>query len=160
MKKIILALVLILLPITVLAANPKVESLSLTNSKGVITFKGEMEEGSLAVMCKLYSGDDELDLFSTEVNENKFEGSFTVVKNDTYTVYCANYEGGDIKSETIKVDDVVNPKTGDNVYIYCVVLAVCIAAAVIACMYPRFLKKVKARRATKKTTTKKTSKKK
>ncbi len=162
MKKIILTLLLIVLPVTVFAAEaPAVTKLTVSNSKGTISYNGEIEDGSLAVMCKLYnSKDEEVDLYSTEVSENKFEGTFTVVKNDTYTVYCANYEGGNIKSESIKVDDIVNPKTGDNMYIYCVVFAVCIAAVVISDKYPRFLKKVKARRATKKNTTKKTTKKK
>ncbi len=160
MKKILLTLLLIILPVTVFAAEPPIVSkLELSNDKGVINFNGETAEPheygtgipSYAVMCKLYnSKSEQVDILSTEVNENKFEGSFTVTKNDTYTVYCANYEGGAIKLETVKVDDIVNPKTGDNMYIYCIVFAVCIAAVVIAAMYPRFLKKVKAKRATKK----------
>ena len=170
MKKIILALLLIVLPVTVFAAEPPIVSkLELSNDKGVIKFNGETAEPaeygtgvpSYAVMCKLFNSEsDQVDLLSTEVNDDKFEGSFTVTKNDTYTVYCANYEGGAIKSETIKVDDIVNPKTGDNMYIYCIVLAVCITAGVVAAMYPRFLKKVKARRATKTTASKKTTSKK
>ncbi|MBQ7240552.1 MAG: hypothetical protein IJS56_03835 [Bacilli bacterium] len=180
MKKIILALLLIVLPVTVFAAEaPAVTKLTVSNSKGTITYNGEIEDGSLAVMCKLYnSKDEEIDLYSTEVNENKFEGTFTVVKNDTYTVYCANYEGGNIKSETIKVDDIVNPKTGDLIELYCLVFAFCIAALILALMAPKYLKKRKgtkttasvsktsstnkkttSKKAPKKTTSKKTSKK-
>lgn len=161
MKKIIVIIsLLFIFPMTAFAAlAPEVSKLELSNDKGVITFKGETENVgeavSYAVMCKLYNSEsNQIDLLSTEVVDKKFEGSFTVTKNDTYTVYCANYDQGAIKSETIKVDDIVNPKTGDNMYIYCVVFAVCIAAVVIAAMYPRFLKKVKAKRATKKTTKK------
>jgi len=162
MKKIIVILsLLFIFPITALAAEtPVISKLELTNENGVITYKGEVElpEFSIpayAVTCKLYnSKDEEVDILSTEVTNLKFEGSFTVVKNDTYKVSCANYESGKINSETIEIKDVVNPKTGDNMYIYCVVFAVCIAAVVIAAMYPRFLKKVKAKRATKKTSKK------
>ena len=163
MKKIIVILsLLFIFPITAFAAEtPVISKLELANDKGVITYNGEVELPqysipAYAVTCKLYnSKDEEVDILSTEVTDLKFNGSFTVVKNDTYKVSCANYESGTIKSETIEIKDVVNPKTGDNVYVYCLVLALCLAAAVIAAMYPRFLKKVKAKRATKKTNKKK-----
>lgn len=128
MKKIILALLIFVLPVTVFAAVPPIVSkLELSNDKGVIKFIGETAlppeysngEPSYAVMCKLFnSEEDQIDILSVEVNEDKFEGSFTVTKNDTYTVYCANYDAGEIKSESIKVDDIVNPKTGDNTILY------------------------------------------
>ena len=163
MKKVLLALLLIILPINVFAAGayPTITTLELSNDKGTIKYSGEVDDSNTggvtayAVMCKLFnSKDEEIDLLSTEVADHKFEGSFIVTVNDTYKISCANYEGGDFKSDTIKVSDVKNPKTGDNMYIYCVVFAVCIAAVVIAAMYPRFLKKVKAKRATKKTSKK------
>ena len=134
MKKIVVFLLLLILPVTVFAL-PAVTKLELSNEKGVITFKGEIEDDSLAAMCKLYNSEgDEVDLFSTEVVENKFEGTFTVAKNDTYTVYCANYEGGDIKSETIKVTDVAkesNPKTLDNIITYVSLAVVSLVAIVL-----------------------------
>ena len=110
MKKYVLLLLLLILPVTVFAKEaPKVTSLTLKNTKQIISYSGEIEEGSVAVMCKLYnSKDEELDLLSSAVEDKKFEGSFTVDKNDTYTVYCANYEGGEIKSESIKVKE-ANP---------------------------------------------------
>ena len=147
MKKIIVLLLLLVLTITVFAAEtPVISKLELSNDKGTIKYNGEITipESSVpayAVMCKLNSGDDELDLFSSEVVDNKFEGSFTVTKNGTYTVYCANYDSGSIKSETIKIEDITNPKTGDEVEIYCIVFAVSVAAVVIALMYPKYLKK-------------------
>ena len=159
MKKILVLLLAIILPVSVNAASINVTKLELSNDKTVVTFKGEMEDGSVAVMCKLYdSTNEEIDLFSTEVRDNKFEGKFNVSKNDTYKVSCANYEGGDIKSETITVKN-VNPKTGDLVELYCIVFAFCIAALTIACAYPKFLKKSKKTTASavKKTTAKKTS---
>ena len=139
MKKIIvLVLLLLVLPITVLAAEaPKVTKLELKNDKQVITYTGEMEDGSLAVMCKLYnSKDEEIDYLSSEVNEHKFEGTFTVTKNDTYKVSCANYEGGEIKTETIVVK-AANPKTGDTMLLY-VALGVVSVVALIGCV--RFTK--------------------
>ena len=160
MKKIIVLLLLLVLPVTVFAAEaPKVTKLELKNDKQVITYTGEMEDGSLAVMCKLYnSNNEELDYLSTAVDTNKFEGKFTVSKNDTYKVSCANYEGGEIKSETIKVAN-ANPKTGDEVEIYCIVFAVSVAAVVIALMYPKYLKKNRKSTApaVKRSTTKKTT---
>lgn len=141
MKKVLLALLLIVLPVTVFAAeNLSVTKLELTNDKQVITFKGEMEDGSLAVMCKLYnSKDEEVDLYSTDVTANKFEGTFTVDKNDTYKVSCANYEGGEIKSETIVVKN-ANPKTGDSIYLYLTIGFISIIA-IIGCT--KFFKKEK-----------------
>ena len=179
MKKIILALLILIFPVTVFAAVPPIVSkLELSNNKGVIKFSGETAlppeysngEPAYAVMCKLFnSEEDQVDILSVEVNEDKFEGSFTVNKNDTYTVYCANYDGGEIKSETIKVDDIVNPKTGDLIELYCLVFAFCIAALILALMAPKYLKKRKGTKTTasvsktsstkKKTTSKKAPKK-
>ena len=159
MKKIIVLLLLLVLPITVFAAEPNVVKLELKSDKQVISYTGEMEDGSFAVMCKLYnSNNEELDYLSSEVNNKKFEGKFNISKNDTYKVSCANYEGGEIKAETIKVEN-ANPKTGDFVEIYCIVFAFCIAALTLACAYPKFLKKNKKSTApaVKKTTTKKTT---
>ena len=139
MKKVLLALLLIILPVTVFA-EPAVTKLELSNDKQTITFKGEMEDGSLAVMCKLYnSKDEEVDLYSTSVDEKKFEGSFIVTANDTYKVSCANYEGGEIKSETIVVKN-ANPKTGDSIYLYLTIGFISIIA-IIGCT--KFFKKEK-----------------
>jgi len=131
MKKIVVFLLLLILPVTAFAL-PAVTELELSNEKNVITFKGETEDGSVAVMCKLYnSKDEEIDLLSTEVNENKFEGTFTVTKNDTYTVYCANYEGGDIVKKSVTVKDIANPKTGDNIVIYISLAVVSLMAIIL-----------------------------
>ena len=170
MKKILVLLLAIVLPVSVNAASTNVTKLELSNDKTVITFKGEIEDDSVAVMCKLYdSKNEEIDLLSTSVSENKFEGTFTISNNDTYKVACANYDGGEIKAETIKVSDIVNPKTGDLIELYCLVFAFCIAALILTFMAPKYLKKRKSAKTTasvsktsstkKKTTSKKTSKK-
>jgi len=120
MKKlsIFLVSILLLIPFTV-SALPKVESLDAKVSKNEITYNGTMEDGSTAVMCKLYdSKSNEIDLLSTQVDDNKFEGSFTVNTKGDYKVSCANYEGGEILEKTVSVTDVKNPKTGDNIIMY------------------------------------------
>lgn len=170
MKKIIVLLLLLVFPVTAFAKEaPIVTKLELANEKGTIKYNGEVQDPtvsgdpSYAVMCKLYnSKDEEIDLLSSAVDNHKFEGTFTVTENGTYTVYCANYDGGEIKSETIKIADISNPKTGDISDVYCFVLGVSVAAFVIALMYPRFLKKNRKSTApaAKKTTTKKATTKK
>ena len=132
-KLLVLAFVLLVIPLSVNAAE--VTKVTGTANGGKISFTGTIDENVTAVMCKLYSSEgDELDLLSTEVNEKKFEGSFTVVKNDTYTVYCAKYEGGEIKSDTVKVtgaETSVNPKTVDNIVTYVSLAVVSLAAIVL-----------------------------
>lgn len=142
MKKISLFIVAILLiiPFTVSAAEYKVEKLNASNTSGTIKYDGTMETGSTAVKCWLYEGTTELNYYSSAVDNTKFNGTFTVSKNGEYIVKCANYEGGDLKETTVKVDDLKedeptsvenkeetkteekktsktskNPKTGDNV---------------------------------------------
>ena len=118
-----LLLVLLLVFPVFVDAKPKVNTLEVKVDGSKINYSGTMEDGSYAVMCKLYSEDTELDMLSSEVSENKFEGDFTVAKNGTYMVYCANYEGGDIKSAEAVVSDASNnPKTGDNILLYASVL--------------------------------------
>lgn len=131
MKKISLFVISILLivPMSVLAAEINVKTLKATATGTTINYNGTMEDGSYAVMCKLYKDDEELDLLSSAVENNSFEGSFTAPSSGEYKVYCANYEGGEIKSvdvtvknnktetveetttEEVKTDDVVATKT-------------------------------------------------
>ena len=121
MKKISLFVValLLIIPLSVRAAEYKVVELNATNESGTIKYNGTMEAGSTAVMCKLYdSSSNELDLLSSAVENTKFEGSFTVSSNGTYKVSCANYEGGEITEKTVEVTGVKNPKTGDNIIMY------------------------------------------
>lgn len=107
MKKISLLVLplLLLIPLKVLGIeNPKVLTLSANNESLEITYNGTVEAESHAVMCKLYnSSDEEIDLLSLSVDNNSFSGSFTVPDYGSYTVACANYEGGEIKKTEISV---------------------------------------------------------
>jgi len=125
MKKLItLLLAVVLLTPIVKAAELNVKTLEIKNDNGTLKYTGTTDEGVLAVSCSLFnSKDEEIDISSNAVSNNKFEGTFTVTKGDTYTVKCANYEGGKIVSakESIK-----NPKTGDNIIKYVTILGVSI----------------------------------
>ena len=108
MKKIYYSfLILLLIPLSVFAIeNPKILTLELENDNHRITYEGTTEDGSHAVMCKLYDASDkELDMLSSAVDNNKFEGIFDVSEDATYRVACANYEGGPIKSETVIIEN-------------------------------------------------------
>lgn len=118
MKKInlLVFLMILLIPFSVLAdTNPSVKTLKTDTKKSTINYNGTMEDGSHAVMCKLYnSKGEEIDLLSSSVEDNKFSGSFTDVSSGTYNVACANYEGGEIKKVEVTVDTSKNPKTSDT----------------------------------------------
>ena len=120
MKKLGLLILLLVLPFAVNAATSiNVKSLDASVSGTTINYNGEMEDGSVAVMCKLYDGDNEIDYLSSQVNSNKFEGSFSVDKAGTYKLRCANYEGGEIKEvEVTTTENKTNPTTGDAIYTY------------------------------------------
>ncbi len=140
--KLFIVSVLLLIPFTVNAAEPKVTSLDAKVSKNEITYNGTMEDGSTAVMCKLYdSKSNEIDLLSTQVDSNKFEGSFTVSSKGTYKVSCANYEGGEITEKTVEVIKVKNPKTGDKIVLYLVVGIISLVG--VGCLTLRFKKQMK-----------------
>ena len=106
MKKIFLIIALFIIPTCVFAADlPKVTKLDAILSNKEIKYNGEVEEGSYAVMCKLLSDEEEIDLLSSPVSDNKFDGSFTVSDNGDYEIACANYEGGEIKKVSVTTDD-------------------------------------------------------
>ena len=101
MRKIMFLLVaLFIVPTCIFAAtSPEVIKLDATVSGKDIKYNGETTDGAYAVMCKLFSDkDEELDLLSSPVSENKFDGSFTVIDNGEYKVACAIYEGGEFKT--------------------------------------------------------------
>ena len=120
MKKLGLLILLLVLPFAVNAATSiNVKSLDASVSGTTINYNGEMEDGSVAVMCKLYDGDNEIDYLSSQVNSNKFEGAFSVDNAGTYKLRCANYEGGEIKEvEVTTTENKTNPTTGDPIYTY------------------------------------------
>ena len=110
--------ILLVLPFSVNAATlPAVKTLEATVSGSTVSYNGTMEDGSYAVMCKLFDKDDkEVDKLSSQVDSNKFEGSFTKVANGTYNVVCANYEGGDVKKEEVTVTDSTETPSSPNTY--------------------------------------------
>ena len=126
MKKLGLLILLLVLPFAVNAATSiNVKSLDASVSGTTINYNGEMEDGSVAVMCKLYDGDNEIDYLSSQVNSNKFEGSFSVDNAGTYKLRCANYEGGEIKEvEVTTTENKTNPTTKDPIYTYIAIGAV------------------------------------
>ena len=139
MKKLLFLLVaLFIVPTCILAAtSPEITKLDAKVSGKDIKYNGETTDGAYAVMCKLLnSKDEELDLLSSPVSENKFDGTFTVAENGDYKVACAIYEGGNFKTvnvtisaeeskETKEVKE-SNPKTADNVLSYIIILSGCI----------------------------------
>lgn len=136
MKKISIFIISILLivPISVLAAEINVKTLEATATGTTINYNGIMEDGAYAVMCKLYDKDsNEIDLLSSAVDNNKFSGSFEVSSSGDYTVSCANYEGGEyiskevsvveetieeVKETTTNTSTTKSPKTVDNIILY------------------------------------------
>lgn len=101
----LLMLSLLVIPFGVLAASPKVLTLTGEAKDNTISYSGTTEEGSHAVMCKLYNSEsEEVEKFSTAVDNKTFQGSFENVEAGEYTVYCANYEGGEIKNVKVTVE--------------------------------------------------------
>lgn len=139
MKKInILALIaLFILPVIKVkaATTPTVLTLEATTSGTNISYNGTIEEGSTAVMCKLLNNNrEEIDLLSSQVEDNNFSGTFTVTTKTDYKIACANYEGGEIKEVNVSFEETKdtteeeknttnntkpsNVKTGDNILIF------------------------------------------
>lgn len=103
-KRFLFLIILLAFPLVLVkaATTPRVLTLDATASGSTINYNGTIEPGSTAVMCKLYdSADAELDLLSSPVSNNSFEGSFVVSKTGTYTIRCAHYDGGDVKEVTV-----------------------------------------------------------
>ena len=102
MKKYLL-IALLLLPVCVFAAEPKVTDLTATISGNTVSYSGKMEDGSTSVMCKLLNNnDEELDMLSTPVTNNTFNGTFTTSGSGSYFVTCANYSGGEFKKVSVE----------------------------------------------------------
>lgn len=115
-KKLLLVFsILFVLPFTVKAVgNPNVTELDTYAEDGgnIILFGGSTENSSHAVMCKLYNNqDEEIDKLSVKVTNDgtngTFGGSFLAPSIGTYTVACANYEGGTIVTDSVTVEEMV-----------------------------------------------------
>ena len=108
MKKKLFLLLVLLLPLMVHADTfPKVLSLDATLDHNTINYSGTTESGSHAVMCKLLNSTGaEIDMLSVAIDNNEFEGTFITPTTGSYTVSCANYEGGAIKTKAVTVTSV------------------------------------------------------
>lgn len=128
MKKLVtLLLAVVLLTPVVKAADLK--TLETKNDNGILKYSGTTEDGVLAVSCSLFnSKNEEIDISSNQVDNNKFEGSFIVKEKDTYTIKCADYEGGKIISAQ---EEVKNPSTGDSLTKSLLLLTISAAGIVI-----------------------------
>ncbi len=139
MKKISLFIfiMLLLIPFSVLAEElPSVKTLTAKANKSTINFNGTIEDGSHAVMCKLLNEkNEEIDLLSVAVSEEKFNGSFENVSNGTYNVACANYEGGEIEKIEVLVNESNNPKTSDSIFRYIMILLISSMGIFIGSVY-------------------------
>ena len=152
MKKLYLFLIslLLIIPFSVYAATTRrVLTLTAKSSGTTIYYEGTIEEGSHAVMCKLYNSDNqEIDLLSSAVDNKVFEGSFENVEKGKYTVACANYEGGEIKNIDVTISEETtknttsNPKTFDNIFMWISLLGISILGLLIVIFK---LKKSKAK---------------
>lgn len=140
MKKLVtLLLAVVLLTPVVKAADLK--TLETKNDNGILKYSGTTEDGVLAVSCSLFnSKNEEIDISSNQVDNNKFEGSFTVTKGDTYTIKCADYEGGKIVSAQ---EEVKNPSTGDKIMKSVLILGVCALGIAGVAVYSKKTKKSK-----------------
>ena len=145
MKKLfaIITTLLLVVPFTVYAATPKVTSLNVNVETTTIKFDGEIEDGSLAYTCRLFTEDKEVDIYSGQVNNNKFNGEFVVTNAGEYKVSCTDYEGGTPVEKTAVVEvstateevPSVNAKTFDAITLSFIILAICGLGAVFSATY-------------------------
>lgn len=155
---------LLIIPLGVLAADPNVLTVTAENSGSTVNYSGTTEDDVHAVMCKLYdANDEEIDMLSSEVNNNAFTGSFTDIANGDYTVGCARYEGGDVITADVSVATSTdndtnkdsnkakdnkassNPITSDNIALFIIILVVCIVGITGSVMYIKKRSAVKQR---------------
>ncbi len=148
MKKINLLMltVLFMLPFAVKAAEePKVLTVKTEVDKTTIKYEGTTEDGVYAVMCKLFNSDkEEIDMLSSAVDNNKFNGTFTAPKKGEYKVVCANYDGGEIKESAVKTSEDKpkdNPKTYDAGIIKYIILIGVAAIGIIGTLIYKKMKK-------------------
>lgn len=142
MKKINLFIltIIFILPLSVKAEdNPKVLTVTANANNTTIEYKGTTEDDVHAVMCKLYNAkDEEIDLLSSAVDNKNFSDSFVVKEKGEYKVACANYDGGEIKTAKVIVDESKkdNPITYDSgIILYIILIAVGIIGVVSLVIY-------------------------
>ena len=137
---------LLVLPISVFAAStPRVLTLTAKANDNTIDYNGTIEPGAYAVMCKLYnSSNEEVDLLSSQVSDEKFNGKFENVAAGKYTVACSRYEGGEVKKAEVIIESKANPKTYDAGILGSIILVVICATGIVGATI--YLKKVKTKK--------------
>ena len=127
MKKVFLLIVLFILPTSVFALNKDIIALDARANGNTISYNGTIESGAYAVMCKLYnSSNEEVDYFSSSVENDFFEGTLTAPGSGDYKVSCADFDSGNINSVNVSVGDTStsllrtsdNPHTNDGILAY------------------------------------------
>lgn len=117
-KFIIVLIALMFLTPVIKAQELNVKTLESTITDSEVKYSGTTDDGVLAVSCSLFnSNNEEIDINSNQVENDEFEGSFSIKESDTYIVKCANYDGGQIISSEI-VLNLTNPSTGDSIIKY------------------------------------------
>jgi len=110
MKKVMsyILMAVLLIPLGVKAElGVNVKTVTAIVNDNTITFNGTTQDNSVAVMCKLFDDSAtpvEVDKLSVEVNNTAFTGNFIAEETGTYTVSCANYDGGTIVSDEAVVE--------------------------------------------------------
>ena len=108
MKKIGLLIISIFcIPMIVNAATePRVATLEAEADGNTVIYNGTTEGDISAVMCKLFdSNNKEVYKLSSAVENAAFSGEFNNVNNaGDYTVACAKYEGGEIKTADVTIE--------------------------------------------------------
>lgn len=106
---------MLVMTMTIEAANAKVTSFSATASDKTITVSGEAEEAMVACAITVYdsTGEQLLSMKTTAVDDsNKFSDTITVDADGTYVVRVADYEGGSYEQTSVVVQTDTSSTTG------------------------------------------------
>ena len=113
------------LPFSVDALSLEIFSIDVTDNDGILTIKGEAEEGVLAVAVVVYKEGVENPVYmQTCAYDDGYNCELTKkFETGTYIVKVADYAGGEYISKSINVEtkkvekqkQEENPKTGDNI---------------------------------------------
>ena len=103
-----------------------VKTLETEVNKNKLTVSGTVEKGMRAVAILIYDEDEKnlIDVRTTYVdNDNKYEETIKIDKDEKYVVKVADYDGGRYMETKINEEDevltaTVNPDTSDNIKLY------------------------------------------
>ena len=112
-----LLLSLLVVPVmTVSAVTKDVKTVEAEYVNGSVIYSGTTDAGVVSVSCGLYDKNNkEVDFKSSAVDKQEFADSFDI-KEDEYTIKCANYSGGSIVSSKVM-------KAGERDLLYEMILA-------------------------------------